>query len=128
MVSVEQKTPGSHQFKVIVDEQLKCSTCLGILLCRTDNTGWWFVTLTPELFLCPKANKDAHLANGRLSFSQSLSRPYVSRGLWGITDHGADCWPLRRGNDETAGQPSRCQTDVQVTWGGSGGIWQESGR
>lgn len=53
-----------------------------------------------------------------LSFSYSLSS-ICSRGPRGIMDHRADCWPLHRGNSETAGHPSQGQTDVQVTCRGS---------
>lgn len=42
-----------------------------------------------------------------------------SCSLRGIMDHTADCWPLHRGNSETAGHPSQGQTDAQVTWRGS---------
>lgn len=92
--------------------------------CRIDNLSWWFALLTPEVCkmqtcLCAWRQIETLIwSMESLPLSYSLSS-ICSCSPPGIMDHIADCWPLHRGNSETAGHPSQGQTDVQVTWRGS---------
>lgn len=69
--------------------------------------------------MCLEANRDTHLVDGVFPHLFYSLSSICSCSLQGIMDHRADCWPLHRGNSETAGHPSQGQTDVQVTWRGS---------
>lgn len=91
--------------------------------CHIDDLSWWFALLAPEvckLRTCLCAWRQIETLIWSI---ESLPLPYplssiCSCSLQGIMDHRADCWPLHRGNSETAGHPSQGQTDVQVTWRG----------
>lgn len=109
--------------------------------CHTDDLSRWFALLAPavckmQTCLCACRQIETLIwSMESLPLSRSLSS-ICSCGLRGIADHRADCWPLHRGNSETAGHPSQGQTDVQVTRRGSewerverqGGRQREGGR
>lgn len=92
--------------------------------CHIDDLSWWFAWLAPEVCkmqTCLWAWRQIETLIWSMEF---LALPYslssiCSCSLQGIMDHRADCWPLHRGDSETAGHPSQGQTDVQVTWRGS---------
>lgn len=92
--------------------------------CHIDDLSWWFAILTPEVCKIPtrlcawRQIKTLIWSMESLPLSYSLSS-ICSCSLQGILNHRADCWPLHRGNSETAGHPSQGQTDVQVTWRGT---------